>query len=63
MTNYQKSYSACFLSFTNVQLTMQWFQIKYLVCKLDPYEEYDDGVCIRSSSFLCFIFLLEKLDF
>ena len=40
---YYSGYSG-FLSFTNVQLTVLWFQIRNLVCKLDQYPGYDDEI-------------------
>ena len=46
ITGYQIYYSGYsgFLSFTNVQLTVLWFQIRNLVCKLDQYPGYDDEI-------------------
>ena len=46
---YQKSYSRYLLSFNNVQLTAQWFKIRNLVCILDQYPGYDDGIWISWS--------------
>ena len=42
-----KTYARYFLSFNNVKLTVQWLQIRNLVCKLDQYPGYDDGICVR----------------
>lgn len=46
MTNYQKSYSPYFLSYTDMQSTVQWCWIKNLVCKLDQHLGYNDWICI-----------------
>ena len=51
ITGYQIYYSWYILSFTNVQLTVSWFQIKNLVCKLDQYWGYDDEIYLGYTFF------------
>ena len=40
--SYFSSIHRIFLFSANMQLTVQWFQIRNLVCKLDRYPRYDD---------------------
>ena len=39
-------FSGYFSSFTNVQLTAQWFQVGNLFNKLDQYPRCDDRICM-----------------
>ena len=49
--SYFSSIDRIFLFSANMQLTVQWFQIRNLVCKLDRYPGYDDETYMIWSCF------------